>query len=144
RRAGPPHPLLRALGPLLMGSTAVLMVSGVALWLAGPSSDLLLLRIHQVSFVLWLAFIAIHFVAHLLRAVRLAAADSRDTTSPRPVVKGARIRRRLVAASLVVGIGLGLLGRDVTTGWSRLTQPVRTPVPASTTVRPSTASSRPG
>lgn len=143
RRAGPPHPLLRALGPLLMGSTVVLIVSGVALWLAGPRSDLLLLRIHQVSFVLWFGFIAIHFVSHLLRAVRLAAADSRDAQSPRPVLQGAHLRRGLVVASLVVGIGLGALSRDVTTGWSHLARTGRAPA-SSTVVHPTAGSTSRG
>lgn len=127
RRAGPPHPLLRALGPLLMGSTVVLMVSGIALWLAGPRSDLLLLRVHQVSFVFWFGCIAIHFVSHLLRAVRLAAADSGDAHSSRPVLRGARLRRRLVMASLVVGLGLGALSHDVSTGWTRLARTGQVP-----------------
>jgi hypothetical protein len=143
RRAGPPHPLLRALGPLMMGSTVALVGSGIALWLSGPRSDLLLLRVHQVSFVFWFGCIAIHFMSHLLRAVRLAAADSRDAHLSRPVLRGAHLRRGLVVASLVVGLGLGALSRDVTTGWTHLASTGRAPA-APAVVHPSPTSTPPG
>jgi len=141
RRAGPPHPLLRLLGPLLMVSTVILMVSGVALWLAGPQSSTLF-RIHQLIFVAWLGFIAVHVLAHLLRATRLAAADSRDVGVRRPVVRGASKRRTLVVLSVVVGLAVGLVGRTVTTGWSHppalprspTAQPAKHPTVSSTSV----------
>jgi Na+/phosphate symporter len=127
RRAGPPHPLLRALGPVLLVSTVVLMGSGVALWLNGPDNDLLLLRVHQASFVIWFACVAVHFVSHFYRAVRLAAGDSRDAQADRPVLRRARLRRRTVALAFVAGVALAAFGHTVTTGWSHL---VFGPVPA--------------
>lgn len=127
RRAGPPHPLLRALGPVLLVSTVVLMGSGVALWLNGPNNDLLLLRAHQASFVIWFACVAVHFVSHFYRAVRLAAGDSRDAQADRPVLRGARLRRRTVAFAFVAGVALAAFGHTVATGWSHL---VFGPVPA--------------
>ena len=51
-RAGPPRPMLRVLGPLVMIPTAAVIGSGVALWLAGPR-DRLLLVLHQLTFVVW-------------------------------------------------------------------------------------------
>lgn len=133
RKAGPPHPLLRVLGPLVMLSTVAVIGSGVALWLAGPH-DLLLLRIHQVTFVLWFAVVAVHVVAHVLRATRLAAADSRDAAARNPKVAGARTRRLVVAGSLVAGLAVGALGMTVTTPWSHNSGPV---APAkTTTVKP--------
>ncbi|MHB1519617.1 MAG: hypothetical protein ACYCVN_14900 [Acidimicrobiales bacterium] len=143
RRAGPPHPLLRLLGPLVMGSTVLVMISGIALWLNGPRSDLLLLRVHQVSFVLWFGCIAVHFASHFFRAVRLAAADSRDAQSPRPALRGSHLRRGLVVASLFVGIGLGVLGREVATGWSHLARIVQVQ-PSPTVVHPTAESTPPG
>jgi hypothetical protein len=121
RAAGPPHPLLRALGPFVVLSTVALLASGVALWLAGPGHTTLL-RIHQVSFVLWFVVVAVHVVSHILRASRLAAADAAEAKAQRaganPVrQRAARARRTLVAGSLLVGLALGALGRTVTTGW---------------------------
>ncbi len=119
RQAGPPHPLLRVLGPLVMGSTVAVIASGVALWLSGPGpQSFLLLRIHQVTFVLWFGFVAIHLVSHLLRATRYAAADSRDSREKRPSIPGAKFRRRIVLASLLVGLLIGVGGRSISTGWT--------------------------
>jgi len=134
RRAGPPHPFLRMLGPLVMLSTVVLMVSGVALWLGGPQ-DHTLFRIHQLTFVAWFVFIALHVIAHFLRAVRLAASDSRDAHGERKVRRPARVRRSLVVASLLVGLGFGLVGREVSSVWTR-------PV-ATTHVSPGTSATHP-
>jgi hypothetical protein len=136
RRAGPPHPLLRVLGPLVMMSTVAVIASGVALWLAGPH-ELLILRIHQVTFVLWFGVVAVHVVAHILRASRLAAADSRDASARKPEVAGARGRRVVVAASLVAGLLFGSLGLLVTTPWSH--NVVRSTPSGTTKVAPSGA-----
>jgi hypothetical protein len=120
RRAGPPHPLLRVLGPLVMLTTIGLFASGIALWLEGPGASGLL-RIHQVVFVLWFIVVAVHVLSHVLRASKLAAADSADAHGGRRVDparrSAARRRRRLVAASLLVGLLLGVLGRTVSSRW---------------------------
>jgi len=136
------HLAINVLGPLVMVSTVILMGSGIALWLAGPQSRTLF-RIHQLTFVAWFALVVVHVASHLLRATRLAAADSRDAGARRPVVRGASKRRRLVALSVVVGLAVGLAGRTVTTGWShpyvavheapatrRATNPATSTVPA--------------
>ncbi len=138
RRAGPPHPLLRALGPALLVSTVVMMASGVALWLNGPTSDLLLLHAHQASFVVWFACVAVHFVSHFYRAVRLAAGDSRDAQVARPVLRGARLRRRSIALAFVAGVALAAFGHTVSTGWSHL---VFGPVPSHAAPAPAAAPS---
>jgi hypothetical protein len=128
-RAGPPHPILRVLGPFVIISTAAVVTSGVALWLVGPQ-DRLLLRVHQLTFVLWFFVVAVHLVAHLWRATRLAAADSRDARTPGSGLPGAHARRLVVTTNLVVGVSVGLAGVTVTTGW-----PHRGPhFPGSTTV----------
>ncbi len=120
RRAGPPHPLHRVLGPLLMGSTLVLFASGIALWLAGPR-DTTMFRIHQLSFFFWFVVVIVHVATHVLRATRLAAADAEDA-SVRGGADGrlrqrARRRRTLIGASLVLGLVLGIAGRSVSTPW---------------------------
>lgn len=111
RKAGPPHPLLRVLGPVVLLSTVLLMGSGIALWLAGPGNATLF-RVHQLSFVLWFVVVAVHVAAHLLRATRLAAADAHDASRAArgvpPRDRGrARRRRVLVVASLLAGLAIG-------------------------------------
>ncbi len=126
RQAGPPHPLLRMLGPVVLASTVVLFASGVGLWIAGPSNHTLF-RIHQVSFVLWFIVVAVHVAAHLLRATRLAAADAHDASrtarSVAPAQRNrARRRRALVATSLVVGliVGFASSGAVSSSSWNHL------------------------
>jgi hypothetical protein len=76
RSAGPPLPLLRIIAPVVVLSTVVVFASGVALLLLGPSSRGQLLLIHKASFIVWVAFTAVHVLGHLpgmpehLRAAR--------------------------------------------------------------------------
>ena len=58
RRKGPPPPALRALGPALLGLTAIVLATGVALLLIGPSSRGTLLLVHKVSFICWVVVTA--------------------------------------------------------------------------------------
>jgi len=117
RRAGPPHPLLRVLGPIVIVTTAAVIATGVALWLAGPHQALLF-QLHRITFVLWFGVVAVHLLAHAWRATRLAAADSRSLRR-RAERSGARTRRVVVAVSLALGLAVGLVSTTVTTGWSR-------------------------
>jgi len=75
RRKGP-HPLpLRVIAPLVVLSTLVVFASGIALLFAGPSSRATLLPIHKASFIVWVAFTALHVLAHLPTMVRGVSAD---------------------------------------------------------------------
>ena len=70
RRKGPPPPALRALGPALLGLTAIVLATGVALLLIGPSSRGTLLLVHKVSFICWAVVTAVHIAGHLPELVR--------------------------------------------------------------------------
>ncbi len=100
---GPPHPLLRVLGPVVVLATAALFASGVALIVLGPQGGAVL-GLHKASFVVWLAAMSAHVLAHVLRVPRLAAADWRED-EPLP---GSSLRRWLLAGSLVAGLILAV------------------------------------
>jgi hypothetical protein len=75
RRKGPPRPLLRGLAPLVVLATLALFGTGVALLFAGPRTGLPLGMLHKVSFIAWIALVALHVLGHLpeiVRAVPLA------------------------------------------------------------------------
>jgi hypothetical protein len=74
-RKGPPALPLRLIAPIVVLSTLVVFASGVALLLAGPSSRDTLLPIHKVSFIVWVAFMSIHVLAHLPTMLRSLGAD---------------------------------------------------------------------
>jgi hypothetical protein len=107
RRKGPPAALLRLLGPIVVILTVVLFASGIAVVLAPHSLRHSLLFAHKASFVLWFGAMTIHVLGHLLDMARLAPLDWARRT--RQDVAGATARQWALAASLVVGVGLGVL-----------------------------------
>jgi len=105
RRKGPPPLVLRLLGPAVVVLTLVVLASGIALVLGPSSVRGQLLTLHKVSFVLWLAVMAIHVLGHLAETARLAPADWFRRT--RREVAGAGGRQWTLVASVVVGCVLG-------------------------------------
>lgn len=76
-RRGPPRPLLRVLAPVLVLSTAAILVTGVLLIVLGPAHPGPLLLLHKASFVVWVPVFAIHVLAYVWRVPRLALAAAR-------------------------------------------------------------------
>jgi len=105
RRKGPPHPVLRVLAPLVVLASVALLGTGVGLLIVGPAHSQPLRDIHQATFIAWFALMTVHVLGHLLETYHLGLADVRSTEGPRPT--GAGARRGLVAASLLLGLGLG-------------------------------------
>jgi hypothetical protein len=103
RAEGPPHPLLRLLGPVVVLSTVALFGSGVTLVVLGPQGGIVL-GLHKASFVVWVAAMSAHVLAHLFRVPRLAAADWRREEA----LAGSSLRRWLLAGSLVAGLVLAV------------------------------------
>lgn len=115
RRKGPPPPLLRVLGPVVVITTLTVLASGVALVLAGPAWRPDALFVHKASFVIWFAAMVIHVLGHILETARLAPRDWARRT--RADVAGARLRQWLVAGSVAAGLPLGLLLMNSASNW---------------------------
>ena len=105
RAKGPPPLPLRLLAPVLVATTLAVFVTGVLLLIAGHKSDTLLL-VHKVSFIVWGAVFAVHFLAYVPRVVRSLLADW--GAARRDAVAGAGLRALLLAAALGGGTALGL------------------------------------
>jgi hypothetical protein len=75
RRKGPPAPLLRLLGPVVIASTAGVFGTGIALALAGPAGLQPWLFLHKGSFVVWFCAMTVHVLAYLPRLPSLLAAE---------------------------------------------------------------------
>ena len=56
---------------MLVGLTAIVFATGVALLLIGPSSRGTLLLVHKASFICWAVITAVHIAAHLPELARL-------------------------------------------------------------------------
>jgi len=76
RRKGPPAPLPRLLGPLVIASTAGVFGSGVALAFAGPGNGPWLF-LHKASFAVWFCVMTAHVLAYLPRLPGLLTAEFR-------------------------------------------------------------------
>ncbi len=109
RRKGPPPAPLRALAPIVVVTTLVVFASGVALLFVGPSSRGALLPIHKVSFIVWVAFTAVHVLAHLPTVGRALRADYGATALPTGRVAGRDGRVMSLLGALVAGAVLAVL-----------------------------------
>ena len=127
QRKGPPAPLLRLLGPVLMLLTAVVFGSGVMLAIVGPSGRQPWLLFHKASFILWFGAMAIHVLAYVSRLPRLLYAEARGTATSRnggwpparaaQVLGGRGVRLTLLIASLAAGLVIALLTVHLAGAW---------------------------
>lgn len=113
-RKGPPAPLLRALGPLLIITSLAVLGTGVALAVTGPGRGSWLL-FHKASFVLWFGVMSIHVMAHAWRLPRILA--GRPAGAARAQLTGEPIRWLLVGAALLGGLLIALLTVHLATPW---------------------------
>ncbi len=109
RRKGPPPLVLRLIAPVVVASTTIVFITGVLLLFAGPSGRNPLLLLHKVSFIVWVAFTALHVLGHLrelprsLRATdhsELSGALRKDASFTGDVLG----RRLAVAGSVIAGV----------------------------------------
>lgn len=106
-RKGPPAPLLRLLGPVLVVLTVLLLASGVILVLDPHAVGGQMLFVHKASFVLWFGAMAIHVLGHLAETAKLAPLDLARRT--RSQIRGASARQWTLVVSLALGVMLGVL-----------------------------------
>ena len=74
RRKGPPAPMLRLLGPLVIASTAGVFGSGIALAVVGPGKGPWLF-LHKGSFVVWFCAMTVHVLWYLPQLPKLLAGE---------------------------------------------------------------------
>jgi hypothetical protein len=105
RRKGPPQPVLRLIGPVLVLTTVAVLASGTVLLLGGPSTRSTFLPIHKITFFVWLGAFGVHLIGHLPtlgRALRVDLARA----GARPA--GTAGRRLALTAAIVLGLALAL------------------------------------
>jgi hypothetical protein len=140
RRKGPPAPLLRVIGPVIMVLTAVVFGSGVMLAVNGPSFEFGepsgWLQLHRLSFIAWLFFMAIHVLTYVWRLPRLLGAEARGIAIPdgkagghevagrrarraMRVLSGRGTRLSLLIASILAGLAIALLTVHLAGKWEQ-------------------------
>ena len=128
RRKGPPAPLLRLLGPVVIASTAGVFGTGIALAVTGPAGRQPWLFLHKASFVIWFGAMTIHVLAYLPRLPRILASEARGaapgvTEGSGPggraaaVLGGRGLRLAMLVASLVAGLVIAVLTVHLAVPW---------------------------
>lgn len=103
-KKGPPHPLLRILGPFVIVSTLALLGTGIALIFLDPQRSDLMLTLHKVAFFIWLVLMTVHVLGHIVTAAGTSWAEVRNSLRGRAAVRR-RWRFALIALALVLGVG---------------------------------------
>lgn len=108
RHKGPPEIALRLIGPTVVLTTLVVFVSGVVLLFVGPAHRGQLVLIHKVSFIVWVAFTAVHVLGHLPHMAGPLRALRRPTPELPGLRTGAGGRWLAIASALVGGLVLAV------------------------------------
>lgn len=119
RRKGPPAPLLRLLGPVVLLTSVAVIGTGVMLALTGPSGRIWLFW-HKASFVLWFCAMTVHVLAYAWRLPRLARGELANRAGRRAnqVLAGRSARWLLLTASILAGLFLAVLTIHQAGAWT--------------------------
>jgi hypothetical protein len=108
RAKGPPPTVMRLIAPIVVVST-----------IAGPGSRGTLGPLHKITFIVWIAFTALHVLGHI---VELPGALQRTSGSQRPwddAGAGRGARAFSLAGALVGGLVLALLVESQFGAWAQ-------------------------
>jgi len=122
-RKGPPAPLLRVLGPVVILTSVGVVGTGVLLGVAKTSTylGLPMLFLHKGSFVVWVAAMTVHVLAYVWRLPRLVGADLRGSRaySAANAVGGRGLRWSLTVLGLGAGVIVAVLAAHLSGAWQR-------------------------
>jgi hypothetical protein len=111
-RKGPPHVVLRVLGPIVIVTSLTLLGSGVVLILQSGDRGGLWLTVHKVSFFAWFAAMTIHVLGHLRESLHLSYEELRAAS------RGRVTRLAIVTLSLALGVALAAALYPSATAWT--------------------------
>lgn len=112
---GPPAPVLRILGPLVILTSVAVLGTGVILAVSGPGSGPWLF-LHKASFILWFGVMTIHVLNYAPRLPRLLSARSGHGDGAAGVA-GSSARWLALAISLAVGVGVAAVAMQTSAKW---------------------------
>lgn len=116
--AGPPPLLRRLLAPVVMVTTVGLLGTGVVLMLHGPGSTDRMAFLHKAFFVVWFGAMTLHVLIHVARSMRAVATEY--AASREVVLPGRGVRLLVLAACVLVGLGLAAWATGYTAPWTQL------------------------
>ena len=113
-RKGPPHPVLRVLGPLVIVTSVAVLGTGVIVGVVGPGNGPWLF-LHKATFILWFGVMTIHVLNYAPRLPRILwsrPADGGTVGAP-----GGSVRWLGLLLSLAVGIVIAAVALQLSTKW---------------------------
>jgi hypothetical protein len=113
-RKGPPSPVLRVLGPLVIVTSVAVLGTGIILGIVGPGNGQWMF-LHKASFILWFGVMTIHVLNYVPRLPRILwsrPADGGTVGTP-----GGSVRWLALLTSLAVGIVVAALALQLSTKW---------------------------
>lgn len=116
RRKGPPAPMLRILGPLVVLTSVAVLGTGVMLAVVGPADQGNWMFLHKASFVLWFGVMTIHVVAYAPRLPRLLR-GGRSQPGP-AAAPGTAARYLALGGALAGGILVAALAMHLSGQWN--------------------------
>lgn len=116
-RKGPPHILLRMLGPVVILSSLVVVGTGLGLLAVHPGRGGLLLLAHKASFIVWVAATTIHVLGHLVDALRDSWREIRPPDGDR-AGRRRTVRVGALVISLALGLGVAAIVTPTATAWT--------------------------
>ena len=119
-KKGPPHPVLRILGPFVVLSTIALLGTGVALIFLGPQRSDLMLTLHQTAFWIWVVLMTVHVVGHIVGAATTSWSEVRNRLRGRAAARR-RWRFGALVLALVLGVGAATILLPHATTWTTRT-----------------------
>jgi hypothetical protein len=117
-RKGPPAPLLRLLGPLVVLTSVAVLGTGVMLAVVGPGGQGNWMFLHKASFVLWFGVMTIHVAAYAPRLPRILLAR-RGGQRPGPATApGGTARYGALIGALAGGVLVAALTMHLSNAWN--------------------------
>jgi hypothetical protein len=109
RERGAPPILLRVSAPIVVASTIAVLATGVALLFVGPGSGGILRELHKVSFIVWVAFTALHLLGHLPDLQKTFLTERGGRVEYNKLAAGRTGRAISLAGALLAGVVLAIL-----------------------------------
>jgi hypothetical protein len=117
-RKGPPMPVLRVLGPLVVCTSLAVLGTGVILAFVGPGNEQWLF-LHKVSFILWFGVMTIHVLAYAPRLPGLLLRRRlRDGTPAPSAAPGGAARYLTLALAIAAGVLVAAVTMHLSGQWS--------------------------
>jgi hypothetical protein len=115
-RRGPPSPVLRLLGPLVILTSVAVIGTGVMLAVTGPGNGQWLF-LHKASFILWFGVMTIHVLNYAPLLPRMLAARPGRRAGKMPELFIGSGRWLALAASLAVGVAIAAFTAQLSAKW---------------------------